>query len=163
MKRCSRSRVRSPCTVILEAFLRELAEHLHKVVKSDYVALALHDEKHGVMHWHTLQAPQGVESQLRVESPVDESPSGWVWQHQETLLLPDLEQDTRPYFEVLHQQGIRSICLLPLTTAQCRLGVLGFGSTVALPKILLGESSCQTCASSGSNRGLSGLFIGPKN
>jgi formate hydrogenlyase transcriptional activator len=73
----------------LGGLLRELAEYLHKVVKSDCVALALHDEKHGVTHWHTLQAPQGVEGQLGVESPVDESPSGWVWQHQETLLLPD--------------------------------------------------------------------------
>ena len=65
------------------------------------------------------------------EAAVADSPAGWVWQHQEPLVLSDLRSDIRflPDLNLLKEKGIRSYCTLPLTTAQKRLGALGLGST----------------------------------
>jgi formate hydrogenlyase transcriptional activator len=60
---------------------------------------------------------------------VDETPSGLVWQTQQPLVLPDIDQETR-YPKVMHllrEHGVRSCCVLPLTTAQRRLGAMGLG------------------------------------
>jgi len=45
-------------------------------------------------------------------------------------LVSDVEKDTRfpRVTEVMRQQGVKSYCVVPLTTAQRRLGALGFGS-----------------------------------
>ncbi len=64
--------------------------------------------------------------------PVEESPGGWVWQHQQPLVISDTEIET-PFpgvTEAVHQQGVKSYCVVPLTTAQRRLGALGFGTSL---------------------------------
>jgi formate hydrogenlyase transcriptional activator len=65
------------------------------------------------------------------EVPVEESPSGWAWQNQQSLVVPDLAADPRfpPVLSTLCDKGLRSYCWLPLTTAQKRWGTLGLGSS----------------------------------
>ena len=67
------------------------------------------------------------------EFPVGETLSGWVWETQQPYVLADREQETRfpELMELLRENGVRSICAVPLTTAQRRLGVLGFGRVTA--------------------------------
>jgi formate hydrogenlyase transcriptional activator len=56
--------------------------------------------------------------------------AGWVWQNQLPLVIPDLDLETGypRLTQLIRERGIRALCLLPLTSAQRRLGALGFGS-----------------------------------
>jgi formate hydrogenlyase transcriptional activator len=60
-----------------------------------------------------------------------ETPSGWVWETQQPFILDDTEEETRypELLQILRENGVRSFCSVPLTTAQRRLGVLSFGRT----------------------------------
>jgi formate hydrogenlyase transcriptional activator len=60
---------------------------------------------------------------------VEDIPSGWVWQHQQPLIVRDLAQETRfpRSIQWLREHGVQSFCSLPLTTAQRRLGALLIG------------------------------------
>ena len=60
---------------------------------------------------------------------MDETPSGLVWQTQQPLVIHDIEQEVRypKLMQLLRDHGVRSCCVLPLTTAQRRLGAMGLG------------------------------------
>ena len=115
----------------LPSLFHDLVQRLHHVVNFEYMRLLLHDPERDVMRLHTLETPEQKCDVLGCqELPVDESPGGWVWQHQQPLLVSDVEKETRfpRVTEVMRQQGVKSYCVVPLTTAQRRLGALGFGS-----------------------------------
>src|SRR2546430_4734757 len=115
----------------LPSLFHDLVQRLHHVVNFEYMRLLLHDPERDVMRLHTLETPnQSCDALGCQELPVDESPGGWVWQHQQPLLVSDVEKETRfpRVTEVMRQQGVKSYCVVPLTTAQRRLGALGFGS-----------------------------------
>src|SRR5437016_447624 len=115
----------------LPSLFHDLVERLHHVVNCECMRLLLHDPDRDVMRLHTLETPEQKCDALGCqELPVDESPGGWVWQHQQPLLVSDVEKETRfpRVTEVMRQEGVKSYCVVPLTTAQARLGALGFGS-----------------------------------
>ena len=115
----------------LPSLFHDLVQRLHHVVNFEYMRLLLHDPERDVMRLHTLEMPnQSCDVLGCQELPVAESPGGWVWQHQQPLLVSDVEKETRfpRVTDVMRQQGVKSYCVVPLTTAQRRLGALGFGS-----------------------------------
>src|SRR5881296_1085980 len=115
----------------LPSLFHDLVQRLHHVVNFEYMRMLLHDPERDVMRLHTLETPnQSCDALGSQELPVAESPGGWVWQHQQPLLVSDVEKETRfpRVTEVMRQQGVKSYCVVPLTTAQRRLGALGFGS-----------------------------------
>ncbi len=115
----------------LSSLIHDLAQRLHRVVNFEYMRLILHDPERNVMRLHVLEAPnERYDVSGCQELPVDESPGGWVWQKQEPLVVSDVERETRfpRVTELMRQQGVKSYCVVPLTTAQRRLGALGFGS-----------------------------------
>jgi formate hydrogenlyase transcriptional activator len=79
---------------------------------------------------HVLESSFPTEVKEGFEFPIEEVTHGLVWEQQKALLVTDLEFDTRfpRNLELLRKVGIKSFCLLPLTTAQRRVGALGFGS-----------------------------------
>jgi formate hydrogenlyase transcriptional activator len=115
----------------LSSLIHDLAQRLHRVVNFEYMRLILYDPERNVMRLHILEAPsEHSDVSGCQELPVDESPGGWVWQKQEPLVVSDVERETRfpRVTELMRQQGVKSYCVVPLTTAQRRLGALGFGS-----------------------------------
>jgi formate hydrogenlyase transcriptional activator len=82
------------------------------------------------MRLHILETDEPSPVAPGLESPVAESMAGWVWLNQRPLVIPDLELETGypRLTRIIRERGVRSLCLLPLTTAQRRLGALGFGS-----------------------------------
>jgi formate hydrogenlyase transcriptional activator len=114
----------------LADLIEDLAMRLQPVAPFDVVSLILHDPETGRMRLHMLRSllpppplPEGL--------PVDESPAGLVWKTQQPLILEDLAREDRfpaliPYWR---EQGIRFVCMLPLTTAQRRLGAMAFAAT----------------------------------
>lgn len=114
----------------LGALFHDLAERLHRVAEFDFLTLLLHDEARSVMRLHILETKLPTEVRTGGETPVDESVGGMVWKTQQPLLIPDVEKESRfpQTIAVLRQHQVRSVCMLPLTTAQRRLGAMGMGS-----------------------------------
>src|SRR6202049_5067503 len=113
----------------LGELFHELAARLHGVVEFDYLNLTLHDAARNVMRLHILETEEPKSIRPGAEFPIGETPSGWVWETQQPFILDDTEQETRfpILLQILKENGVRSTCSVPLTTAQRRLGVREFG------------------------------------
>jgi len=113
----------------LPALFHDLKERLPRLVNFDTLWLVLHEPVRNVMRVHILETPSRTYVDF-VERSIEDAPAGWVWERQEALVVPDLGQETR--FEAalgsMLEIGVKSFCILPLTTAHRRLGAVGFGS-----------------------------------
>jgi len=119
----------------LGELFHDLAQRLHRVVQFDYLNLVLYEASRQVMRLHILETSRPTRVQPGLETPVAETPAGWVWETQQPFIVADIDQESRfpGLMEMLRQEHVKSFCLLPLTTAQQRLGALGFGRTVTHP------------------------------
>ena len=115
----------------LTELFQDLGRRLHAVLHFNYLSLILHDPAREVMRLHTLHFDGVPTIQPGMEFGVDDSPSGEVWRTQDALFVADAEQEHRypRAMKVLHDNGLRSFCSLPLTTARRKLGTLNLGST----------------------------------
>ena len=113
----------------LPALFHDLAMRLHSVVEFDFLTLILHDPVRNVMRLQILETEHPTDAPIGKELPVEGHPSGWVWQTQEPLVVNDTHEETRfpEYVTMLREKGVRAFALVPLTTAQRRVGALGFG------------------------------------
>jgi formate hydrogenlyase transcriptional activator len=113
----------------LGELFHELAARLHGVVEFDYLNLTLHDASRNVMRLHILETEEPRTISPGAEFPIGETPSGWVWETQQPFILDDTEKETRfpLLLRILRENGVKSACSVPLTTAQRRLGVLSVG------------------------------------
>ena len=114
----------------LDMLFRDLAHRLPRLVPFDYINLILHDASSNVMRLHVLAAPDESTIKPGLESPVDDSPGGFVWLTQQPLVVQDIALDPRfsRVTNLLRDNGVVSYCVLPLTTAFTRIGAMGFGS-----------------------------------
>src|SRR5260370_25858305 len=111
----------------LHALFHDLADRLHRVVRFDYLILVLHDGASNTMRRHILEPSAPIDAPSIL--PVEEGPSGWVWQTQQPLIIANLAEETRwPRLLGPLNQTISSLCYLALTPARHRLGALGFAS-----------------------------------
>ena len=116
----------------LTALFRDLVARLPRVVTFHSLWLVLHDPARNRMRLHILEGlsrEAEKESAWPLERPLEESPSALAWSKQEPVVVFDLAADSRyaQAFQLLLDNGIRSCCILPLTTAHRRLGAVGFG------------------------------------
>ena len=111
----------------LPELFRSLVPPLRQLANCDVVSFALYDAmRDGVVtdFWKKDQ-----EAGLGKIFPPEESPCGWVWQHQEAVTIPDLERETRfaEALAELRNLGVRSYTALPMSTPKRRYGALGIG------------------------------------
>jgi formate hydrogenlyase transcriptional activator len=113
----------------LPALFHDLAGRLHAVIEFDFLTLILHDPVRNVMRLHILETHIPTDKPTGAETPVEGHPAGWVWQSQEPFIVSDTEEDARypEYMGRLREHGVRSVAFVPLTTAQRRVGAMGFG------------------------------------
>jgi formate hydrogenlyase transcriptional activator len=117
----------------LKALFHELSERLHAVLQFDFLALVLHNPATNAMRLHILEThDRSHETESSGETPVDEIPSGWVWKNQLPFVTLDTSKETRypEFMQRLKAEGVHSFASVPLTTAQHRLGAIGFGRYV---------------------------------
>jgi len=111
----------------LSGLFHDLACRLQKLVNFSHLGVMLYDAKRNAMRFHLLETCEPAEWQNPLEVPMEGSIAGWVWEHQEPVVIRDLEQETRfPYAKILLERPVKSICSVPLTTAHQRLGVVNF-------------------------------------
>ena len=114
----------------LNELFRDLARRLPQIVPFDYINLVLHEAGRNVMRLHLLAVPDDSTFKAGMEFPVEESPGGIVWMTQQPLVVNDIDLEDRfpDLLPRLRENGVRSFCVVPLTTALRRLGAMGFGS-----------------------------------
>ena len=114
----------------LAPLFHDLARRLYGMVRFDFLSLILHDAERELMQLRICEGADPVPAMPSLELPLEESPSGIAFQTQKPLAIKSVAQETRfPRLrEFLSQQGVESICVIPLSTAQRRLGALGFGN-----------------------------------
>jgi formate hydrogenlyase transcriptional activator len=113
----------------LSDLFRDLAQRLPQVVPFDFINAVLHDPVRNVMRLWLLVTSTPSTISPGLELPIDESPGGLVWKTQRPLMVDDVAQEQRfpRLIPLLRENGIQSFCVVPLTTAQRRLGAMGFG------------------------------------
>lgn len=114
----------------LPELFHDLRQRLGRVLEFDYLSLRLHDPERNVMRRHILERSSRTEAGDFDELPVDEVLSGWVWKNQELIIIGAIEQEIRfpRAMRILSENGVKSCCCLPLTTAHRCLGALTLGS-----------------------------------
>ncbi len=104
-----------------------LVDELSQVVQFD--AIAQYDDDSNKVHWHMCA---GCRKPDCSPSDVDkeETLAAWVYRHQETVALPNLDRETRfpASTNIMRQAGLQSVCAFPLSTAHRRLGSLVIAS-----------------------------------
>ncbi len=109
----------------------DLGRRLHTVLNFNYLSLILHDPEHEVMRVHTLHFDGVSTIHPGMEFGVDDSPSGEVWRTQRPFIVGEPEQANRfpRATHVLMENGLKSFCSLPLTSARRKIGTLNLGSS----------------------------------
>jgi formate hydrogenlyase transcriptional activator len=108
-----------------------LADHLHSVVPFDALALVLHDDKTDEMRLVVLE-PTDIVPPFVTVPVADRGPAATVWETQKGVVVTIPRQGpVPPELAYIHSLGQKVACLLPLTTAHRKLGVLAFGSRTA--------------------------------
>src|SRR2546422_628057 len=125
----------------LPALFHELAQRLPGIVRFDFLSLVLHEPARNVMRLHILESRASSSSasgssapgptSAGSELPVDQSPGGRVWETQAPLVISNVDEEARfpQAVQMMRGHNIRSVCMVPLTTAMRRLGAMGVGST----------------------------------
>jgi formate hydrogenlyase transcriptional activator len=112
-----------------EELFRLLARELRAVVNFYVMGVGIYDESAHEIRLTSYGEP-GDPLQVPKLAP-EETFTWWVYQHQQPLIIPSLDAETRfpAVAEMLKNRGVRSVCVLPLTTVHRRLGGLAVGST----------------------------------
>jgi len=113
----------------LAVLFDKLAECLHHLLGFHFLMVALYDDECSAMRLHVLHSWRKPMDTRDRKFPIEGSPSGEVWTTQEPRNFTSLEE-LRKYptvFELLSQHGVASLCSLPLTSAQRRIGAIAFG------------------------------------
>jgi formate hydrogenlyase transcriptional activator len=115
----------------LSDLFHDLAGRLGYLFDFHYLGVMLHDAPRNVMRLHIMETSEPAFGQLPTEIPIEGSISGWVWQHQQPVVVSDVDEETRFFCltQTLRETlPVKSVCSLPLTTAHQRLGALNFMS-----------------------------------
>ncbi len=117
----------------LPELFHQLAKRLRQVTPYDVVNFVLHEDGRHMMRMNIWENVTPEQSPVPIRLEINDPASAHVWEHQEPLLIADLENETRfsELLNVLRKRGLKSYCVLPMTTAQSRLGAIGFGSARA--------------------------------
>ena len=115
----------------LKGVLEDLARFLPSVVSFEFLGVVLHDAARQVFQLLAFETQLSYDSEVGREIPAAESSAMILLEEQKPIILNDIEKETRFTDLVGHARahGVRSMCLLPLTSPRRRLGILVFGTT----------------------------------
>jgi formate hydrogenlyase transcriptional activator len=116
----------------LNGVLEHLARFLPSVVSFEFLGVALHDAERQVFRLYAFGGTLAGSAEIGTEIPeAGPSAAAMLLEEQKPIILNDIEKETRfaDLVERARPYGVRSMCLLPLTSPRRRLGVLVFGTT----------------------------------
>jgi formate hydrogenlyase transcriptional activator len=109
---------------------KEIAPPVLSMTGGELLSLSLHDARRDCMvnqFWKKNHESGEFETR-----PVEKAVTGWAWQHQEPIAIPDTERELRfpGCMPVWLNHGVRSYTVLPMSTPSSRFGALGLGKSV---------------------------------
>jgi formate hydrogenlyase transcriptional activator len=115
----------------LNGVLENLTRFLPSVVSFEFLGVMLHDAERQVFRLHAFGGSLSGRSEAEVEVPASGSSAAMILEGQKPIVIGDTEKETgfADIVERARPYGVRSTCLLPLTSPRRRLGVLVFGAT----------------------------------
>jgi formate hydrogenlyase transcriptional activator len=113
----------------IEGLFSALATELLRVVDFDFIGISRFVEATGRIGWLLSQHDGDIERGT-IDGAKEETMSTWVFQHQKPLIIPLLEGETRLHGKIreLAKDGMRSLCVFPLTCAHQQIGCFLIGS-----------------------------------
>lgn len=107
---------------------RVLADELRPAVNFNFLAVLFYNETLDKIHTPVIEVIAGHGFAFPPDFPANETITWWVWQHQEPVVIPSRDEETRfpRVMELFRTYGVQSACILPLSTALRRLGSLVF-------------------------------------
>jgi formate hydrogenlyase transcriptional activator len=107
-----------------------LVERVHPLVDFGFLAVSLFDPDRNAMRVLVLESVLDSPVKAGMEFSMEESIAAVVWRTQQPLIISDTECETRfnTAIKLIRAHGVRSSCLVPLTTPRRRLGALHFGA-----------------------------------
>lgn len=112
----------------LPELFHDLAGRLQSLIDFSQLCIFLYDEPRNIMRLHLLENRDPTQGQTTTAVPLEGSICGWVWEHQEPVVVRDFKLEDRFHIsETVVQDQAKSICAFPLTTDH-RLGVVSFWS-----------------------------------
>ncbi len=107
-----------------------LSCELRRVIDFDGFGVAQFDSATGKIHWHISIKCNEQDVSLPSGCSQEESMTCWVFEHQQPVVVRDLNEETRFSDTVakLRKYNIRSVCTFPLTTVHRRIGSLFLAS-----------------------------------
>jgi formate hydrogenlyase transcriptional activator len=106
-----------------------ICQALGRAIPFDRVALVVHESENDVLRIAALAGPHQSNHFVVGLALEDSSHSRWVFDRQIPLLRHDLEIEQQPGTETrYYEEGIRSICTLPLVAGGRSIGAIGLGS-----------------------------------
>jgi formate hydrogenlyase transcriptional activator len=114
----------------LNNLVQDLARRLPHLVPLNFIGLALYQPDRDTIQDYIIQGNIPADIEGGKEWALDAHPGGYVWQTQQPLIIRDLTQDPRfpAALPLMLEDGVHSMCVVPLTTALRRLGSLEFAS-----------------------------------
>src|SRR5579863_3252972 len=110
-----------------DALLRNLACRLRKLINLLTLQVTLYDVEGGATLLRLIDPPDAGPD---VEDPPNDSPTRIVWREQRPLMVSATSDGARfpKYVAWMHELGLQSEYVLPVSSAESRLGAIGFGS-----------------------------------
>src|ERR1700730_5652507 len=114
----------------LSTLFADLSRLLKRLVSFDFISLTLVDYKDRVVRLHLLETDRQVVGDTAFATPFDQTPTMVALETRAPYYIADVAAEHRfPIIrDLLLANGIQSSCILPILTAQRKLGGLNFGS-----------------------------------
>jgi formate hydrogenlyase transcriptional activator len=114
----------------LADFFHALVKGIQPLVDFDFLGVSLFDPERNVMRIHALDSAADSPIKAGMEFSMEESIAAAVWRTQQPLIISDTERETRfpTVIKLIREHGVRSSCVVPLTTAWRPVGALHFGA-----------------------------------
>ena len=115
----------------IEGLVSALVTELFRVVDFDVIGMSRFEE--ATNRVRLASAPAGGRREVErvsMDGAKEETISAWIFRHQKPLTIPFLDQEKRLNRKItaLIEDGIRSLCALPLICGHKRIGCLLIGS-----------------------------------
>jgi formate hydrogenlyase transcriptional activator len=117
----------------LPQLFEELTPLLRQLTHCTLVEFAVCDAARNCVVTHFWKMETEMRSWDATSSLSEESPNGWVWEHQGPVRIPDVQRETRFVGTVraLREHGVRSYLVVPMSSSRRRYGALGIGRAEA--------------------------------
>jgi formate hydrogenlyase transcriptional activator len=114
----------------VDELLQNLPVHLRPYLSFDYMSVMLRKEGGDGRTWYIPDGQDPSTLTCTKLAPSEELLAFWVVEHQEPAVIANFEEETK--FANLNksvtERALKSVCAVPLTTAQCQVGAILIGS-----------------------------------